>query len=200
MKHTTSDGKEFNPVTGEIIDTPADEQGTPDVPAVPDSVALGRELATLPTDFGELAAYFAEPEPDPREVVAWIMGTQEVEQTDPEDTTRAILARILAATTADELLTGHRVVHAQDTLNIPLEIIAVKWQRSTMEGAANVYAVLTANIIGTTDQITVTCGGRNVMMQLLNASHRGFLPLRCIIQKSQKPTESGFYPLWLEPA
>lgn len=200
MTATTPSGDQYDTVTGEIIETPPPAAAAADLPAVPDQVALGRELEAMPEDFSELAEYFAEPQPDPREVVAWIMGTAEQEQGDPEDTARSILARILSADSADQLLTGHRVVHAQEILGIALDITAVKWQRSTLEGASNVYAVVTATPLGSEQTQTITCGGRNVMMQLLNAQHRGFLPLRCVIQRSAKPTANGFHPLWLEPA
>lgn len=200
MTSTTASGEQYNPITGEIIETPAEQGTTPALPVQATSTSLGRELDQLPAEFGQLAAFFEEPEPDVRDVVAWIMGHGEMEQTDPEDSARAILARILSAETSDQLLVGHRVVHAKEILNIPLEVRAVKWQRSAYEEGGSVYAVITATPLGSETPQTITCGGRNVMMQLLNASHRGFLPLRCMITEASKPTEAGYRPLWLEPA
>lgn len=200
-----------------MSDTPAEAQENPEditltgavaVPRVdsvtgeilPDTIAMGRELATLPEEFGDLAAYFAAPEPSAKEVMLWIMGEDQMSEADPEETSRAIMARILAADSAFEVLSGHRVVHAQDIMETPIKIHAVKWQRSTLEGPTACYAVIDAQRLDEEGHITVTTSGRNVMVQLLKLQHGGYLPVVARISQSTNPTARGYRPLWLEPA
>lgn len=191
----------YNPVTGEILDPQEEtgQAGTPE-PTVPAQVVKGSELAALPENLSELAAFFAEPEPTPQEVVRWIAGTSEMDDSDPEDTMRSIMARILSATTAEDILSGHKVTHAQDILNMPIKVDSVKWQKSRMNDGSACYAVITAESLEGEQKLTITCGGRNVMTQLLAFQVHQLYPVRCVIRPSSKPTEAGYYPLWLEPA
>lgn len=172
-------------VTGEIL---------------PTTVSLGRDIAALPDDLGELAALFSEPEMSPTQVVRWILGEETLEENDPEETARAIMARILTAGSADQVLNGHKVIHGLDILETPIRIHAVKWQRSTLGGASSCYAVISAERIDSGEYITVTTSGRNVMVQLIKMSMNGWLPVVARITKSANPTANGFWPLWLEPA
>jgi hypothetical protein len=200
MSSTSTSGQQFDPVTGEILD---EETHRADLLAPliePSVVATSTDLARLPENLSDLAAFFAEPEPSPKEVIQWIAGTAEMDETDPEQTTRSIMARILSETTATGILSGHKVTHADQVLGAALEATAVKWQRSTVDGGSSCYAVITAHMIDTEETITLTCGGRNVMTQLLAFQVHQLLPVRCRIMRAAKPTEAGFYPLWLEPA
>lgn len=200
MASRTSDGQEFNPVTGEIKEPEPNTAVVPTQATVPARSGTLTDLDNLPSDFDSLAAYFAEPEPDLRDVFKSIMGVGEMEERDPEETTRSILARIMSASTPEEILKANRVLHAQEVLGVPIEIFDVKWQRSAIEGGSTVYAVVDMRTLQEEQHATMTVGGRNVMMQLLNMKHRGFMPFRAVIQQSQKPTEAGYHPLWLEPA
>lgn len=193
-------GTEYDTVTGEVIERPEAKVPAPAAAVEPTKVATGADLARMPGTLAELAELFTAPEPEPREVWGAILGIGELQQQEAEDTSRAILAQIMQSTTAEEMLSVHKVVHAQDVLNVQLDVRSVKWQRSTLNGAAKVYAVMRALPVDTETEITITCSGRNVMAALLNAQVRGFLPLRCRIDQSTNPTANGYRPLWLEPA
>lgn len=196
----TADGQEFDPVTGEIIEHEEHQEVTaPAAPTLPTQVTTGAELAALPENLADLAAYFADPEPSPKEIVAWIAGTADMEESDPEDTIRSIMARILSATTTEGILSGHLVTHAQQILDVPLQVSGVKWQRSRQDGGSTCYAVISATNVDTEEKLTITCGGRNVMTQLLAFHVHQLYPVRCRITQARKPTENGYYPLWLEP-
>lgn len=189
-----------DPETGEIIH---DEHA--DIPhqggaIEPTSVAKGAELDRLPADFNDLAAYFAQDEPSPREVMQWILEADQMEETDPEDSARAIIARILMSQTTEEVLATSTAYHAQDMLQQQLEIRSVKWQRSDHQQGSSCYAVLTAVTLEDGEQKIITCGGKNVMTQLLKLSMMNAFPARARITKAVKPTRNGYYPLWLEPA
>lgn len=200
MASRTASGEEFDPVTGEIL-TPTTEE-TPEAgkAVVPAQTSTLTDVDNLPTDWDALTRYFAEPEPELRDVFKAIMGLGQMEERDPEDTARSIIARIMSATTEEDILKANRVVHAREILGTPIEIIAVKWQRSTFAEGATVYAVVEARQLDAEKSFMCTVGGRNVMAQLLNMQHRGFLPFRAVIQQAAKPTEAGYYPLWMEPA
>lgn len=161
--------------------------------------SAGAEVSLLPESLADLADMFREVEPTPREVMGWILGQEEMPETDPEEGARAIVARILSAESADDVLSISSVTHAQEILQVPLEIFRVKWQRGTFEEGTTCYVVLSAVVIETGERVTITCGGTNVMVQLVKMGIIGAFPFKARITKSIKATARGFYPLWLEP-
>lgn len=181
-------------LTGEVITGPG--SGTV---VIPTQVTKGSEVARFPETFAELADFFTQDEPSPMEVARWIFEPDQMEERDPEESARAILARIFAADTAEEILATREVTHAQDILNEAINIQSVKWQRSDFQQGSSCYAVVTATRVTDDSPVTITCGGRNVMGQLLKLSMNGHLPRRAAITQSAKPTARGYKPLWLEP-
>lgn len=189
-----------DPETGEIIhDDHADIPGQR-AAVEPANVVKGSELARLPEDFTDLAAFFAQEEPTPREVMSWILEPDQMQESDPEEATRAILARILTSETAEDVLATSTAVHAQDLLGVPLEVQGIKWQRSDFQEGTSCYVVMQVTDLNDQTRKVVTCGGKNVMTQLLKLQMLGAFPARARIAKALKPTRNNYYPLWLEPA
>lgn len=185
-----------------VADTETGErvQGTPVEGVIVPRQDTGSSTLVLPEDLKDLAALFTEREPTPREVMGWVLGQDEMEERDPEEGAMAIVARILSAETAEDVLAISQVVHAQDILGMPISIHRIKWQRGELEGSANCYAVITATNLQDDEKITITCGGINVMTQLVKLGMIGEFPYRARITKATKPTKRGYLPLWLEPA
>jgi hypothetical protein len=186
-----------NPVTGEIIDDSA---------AVAPFDHLFPEQRSMsevdPMSFGsvdELIAAYQEPEPDPRQVALWLLGAQEKDEDDAEESQLSIMLRILGAATKEQALASQEVKGADTLIGEPLEISDVKWKKSTKGEARGVYALITAKWETTGDDVIVSCGGKNVCAQLLRLKAGGHLPVRAAIVKSSKETANGFRPLWLEP-
>lgn len=119
---------------------------------------------------------------------------------DPEDISRAITDRILQATTADEILAPQGLISARDLLDVPIALTGVRWQASTYEEGAPVYAILEAKVLQSGDRVSVSCGARSVLAQAFQLQRRGFLPADVVIRQKGEPTRSGFRPLWLEAA
>jgi hypothetical protein len=61
-------------------------------------------------------------------------------------------------------------------LDVPVRVLGFKFNKSTLDGQA-FYAVVELERLDGKDpaKLTVTCGGRNVMMQLVKSKEKGWL-------------------------
>lgn len=134
-----------------------------------------------------------------------IMGTEEAPRfADPEALSLAILQRIMEAETFEQAFTAQKLVPWRELLELPVFVQDVKFNRSTFEsgeGSASspLYAVVDLTRADDGEPVTVTCGGRNVLVQLIRGMQKGWLqdkPVKMI----EKPTSEGFKVLWLEAA
>jgi hypothetical protein len=200
MSDTLHEDEYVDEETGEIMRrVPAQTTGESGA-LEPTSVVTSSQLARIPETFSDLAELFTEQEPSPMEVARWILDPDQMAERDPEESARAILARILSAGTAEEVLASREVTHARDILGEAIEVHAIKWQRSDFQQGSSCYVVMHAKSLNDARDLTITCGGRNVMMQLLKLQSINALPARCRITQSAKQTSNGYLPLWLEPA
>jgi hypothetical protein len=117
---------------------------------------------------------------------------------DPEIVSRAILERILAAETFEEAFRPQQLTGWREYLDQPVQVRDFRLNRSGYENGSPVYAVVDLTVLETGEAVTVTCGGRNVLMQLVRALQKGWLdrPVRLTAKK----TAEGFEALWLEDA
>ena len=119
---------------------------------------------------------------------------------DPELVSRQIVERLLAAETFEELFQPQSVPAWRDMMDVPVFVRDVKLNRSTIAGStgAPVYAVCELERLDNASRVTVTCGGRNVLAQLVKAMEKGWLdrPVKLI----GKPTGEGYTALWLQAA
>lgn len=140
---------------------------------VPDSEVFQRFLAAADTDQAEL---------------------------NPEQVTIDIIGRILNATSVADVLGGNNAISADDYLDKPFALTAVRFNKSTFEDAGpKFYALLTgANTDG--EEVVITCGARNVIAQAWKLQDMDALPLAVQLKQSSKPTAAGFYVMWLEAA
>lgn len=196
----------FDPATGEVIDDPGD---TPkESRRIAETVAADRESGTAtplpsmrqPATLDELIAQLQGPQPDPMEVLAAIAGQAEIPQAPPEDSTRLIMARILAAPDTDAVLRQGRAVGAEDVLGVVLTITGVRWVRSAYSDGPGVFAAVEAVRDDMGERVVISCGSTNVMTQLWRIWQADAWPVQARIVQASKPTESGYYPLWLDAA
>lgn len=140
---------------------------------VPDTEVFQRFLAAADTDQAEL---------------------------NPEQVTIDIIARILNADTVEGVLGGNNATSAEDYLDTPFALTAVRFNKSTFEDAGpKFYALLEgANIDG--EPLVITCGARNVIAQAWKLGDMGALPVQVVLKQSSKPTAAGYYVMWLEAA
>ncbi len=120
---------------------------------------------------------------------------------DPEAMSRAIMERILAAESFEDVFTQQSLTPWRSMLDVPVVVRGVHFNRSTIEGeGAPVYAVV--DLVDPNGEAqTVTCGGRNVLAQLVKGLQEGWLvderrPVKLIENK----TAAGYGALWLEAA
>lgn len=192
-----------NTSTGEIITVDPDRKWARDEPLTGEVLPAVRESKDVdPFAFDSVEALikaYQEPEPDPRQVAAWLLGTQEKDDDDAEESQISIMLRILGAETKEQALASQEVMAADQLLGETLEIRDIKWKKSTKGEGKGVYALITAHWDTTDRDIVVSCGGRNVCAQLLRLKAGGHFPVKAAITKSSKETAAGFRPLWLEP-
>ena len=118
---------------------------------------------------------------------------------DPELISRQIVEGILNAETFEEAFAPKSVPAWRDMLDVPVLVRNVKLNRSSFEGSASsIYAVCDLTRIDSGEQVTVTCGGRNVLAQLVKMLEKGWTdkPVKLI----GKQTAEGYTALWLQAA
>lgn len=114
---------------------------------------------------------------------------------DPEAMSRAIAERILNADSVEAAFSPQSLTPWRSMLEVPVKIVDVHFNRSGFEGQS-IYAV--ADVVGPDGEIhTVTCGGRNVMAQLVVGVKNGWFETNTF-QLVEKKTSEGFGALWLE--
>lgn len=184
--------------------TPPKEPETQPVPKPEPPAASGEVVApTDPRAKQELDAMLAQivgNEPSAQEILQAIVGGEDLPEASAQQSQSGIVARILGAEGAEGVLDMGEPIKAEELEQVPLQINGVRWMRSTFDEGPGVYAVADALREDTGEQVKVTCGGVNVMTQLLKLQTMGAFPQRVKIAKSQRPTKSGYYPYWLQPA
>jgi hypothetical protein len=117
---------------------------------------------------------------------------------DPDAIALEIAKRILSATTADDVLAPQQTTPAEDVLGVPVEVRGVRWNPSAYNGGPGAYAVIDAVRVDTGEVLAISCGSRNVIVQLYRLVKLGALPRQVVIVRVSKPTSSGYYPMWLQ--
>lgn len=139
-------------------------------------------------------------EPSAQEILQAIVGGEDLPEASAQQSQSGIVARILGAGGADAVLDMGEPTKAEELEQVPLNVTGVRWMRSTFDEGPGVYAVVDATRTDNDEQVKVTCGGVNVMTQLLKLQTLGAFPQNVKIVKSSRPTKSGYYPYWLQPA
>ena len=129
-------------------------------------------------------------------------GGDQVDFLTSEDAAREIVARILDAQDFDAVLSTGSSTKAEDVLDVPFVLRDVRFQASGFEDGPPVYALIEAVDPETGETLTITCGSRNVMAQALRLKQLGALPTPKAVRifRTDRPTASGFYPMWLGAA
>lgn len=146
--------------------------------------------------------------PDPKEIeraFKVILGDEELPSaSDPEIVSRAIVERIMAAETFDETFRPQQLESWQQYLDTPVVVRTFHLNRTTFDASENagapVYAVCDL-VLGDGEIVTVTCGGRNVLAQLVKMLQNGWLDnADYAVKMTAKRTAEGYNALWLVAA
>ena len=118
---------------------------------------------------------------------------------DPAEVQRQIVARILSAETAEDVLRPQNTVSAEDILGVPLHVTNVRWMQSRVKDAAiPVFALIEATRGDDGAAVIVSCGALQVMASCLRLAQLGAIPFDAIFVQKDTPTASGYYPIWME--
>jgi hypothetical protein len=139
-------------------------------------------------------------EPSAQEILQAIVGGEDLPESSAQQSQAGIVARILASEDATGVLDMGEPTKAEDLEQVELDVSGVRWMRSTFDEGPGVYAVIDAVRVDNGEATKVTCGSVNVMTQLLRLQTMAAFPQRVKIVKSSRPTKSGYYPYWLQPA
>lgn len=119
---------------------------------------------------------------------------------DAEAVSRGILERILAAESYDEIFRPQKLEAWRDHKGRPAEVTGFHLNRTTFDFDENngsaVYAVIDLTWLDDGETATVTCGGRNVLTQLVQALRKGLIP-GCRVKLEGNRTGEGYEALWL---
>jgi hypothetical protein len=118
---------------------------------------------------------------------------------DPDVISRAIVERILQAETFEDAFSPQDLTAWNELLGVPCKVQSFHLNPTGYEGAgSSVYAVVDIVRTDTGEALTVTCGGRNVLAQLVKMLEKGWFEHP--VQMTAKGTSEGFQALWLVPA
>lgn len=112
--------------------------------------------------------------------------------------TEQLTARLLAATSTDDILTPFDPEKGEAYFERPIVIHGMTFIESDYEGFPW-YVSLEFSLPGQDTRSVLTVGGEKVIMQAAAAEANNLLPLYCVIHKSTKATKAGYYPLDLRP-
>ncbi len=120
-------------------------------------------------------------------------------EADAEAMSAEIVRQLLAAQTDEELQQfGDGATGWRELLNVPIELDGFSARPSDFEEGASIFMVVTGTRLDTGERVVLTTGSRNIMAQLVNLAKRSALSGSVWeAVKSERPTKSGFYPLWL---
>jgi len=122
---------------------------------------------------------------------------------DPEAVSARIEARLLSATSLDELVGGgDDVLKARDNLGKPFQFISVEWRPSDMEGDGLPFYALFKLSDAQGNIHLMSCGARNVVLKAAKIAQEGWFPcwLRIVEVQVKNPVKGRSAPLDLVSA
>lgn len=122
---------------------------------------------------------------------------------DPEQISREIFEQILGSKTDADLNQMGQATGWRELEGVQVKLGAdFRWRPSSYTEGAPVFLVVPAEKIlpeGVLEPVILTTGSRNVIAQLMNLAGRGTFQGRIVsLQRAEKPSAKGFYPLWLK--
>ena len=160
------------------------------------------DLAELERDASGMAAIEPTPELLEQAYAAILDGEIPPEVGDPRITARMILERIKSGTLEESMNPAEKLPAWADLfMETPVAVYGFHLTPSTVEkkddgSASSVYAVVSIAEMGTGEEHTVSCGGQNVLVQLIKAWEERAFPFVAVLTGTK--TGQGFTTLWLK--
>lgn len=121
-------------------------------------------------------------------------------ETNADQVSMDIIARILNATDVAGVLEGGGATHARDYLDEPFMLTGVRFNKSSFDGVGPQFYALLEGADRDGEKLAITCGAKNVIAQAWKLADLGALPLSVELKQSKSPTANGFHVMWLEAA
>lgn len=119
---------------------------------------------------------------------------------DDEDVQESIAQQILSKGSVDDVLSGlPPTVGLRDLLGDELVIHDVRLRVSDIEGSKGAYALIDCTKTGEDDHFIATCGGVNVLAQLVRLFQLDAFPVKCTAYETVSKSNPKNKPLWLRP-
>lgn len=171
----------------------------------PDAVIGGGEFQRLSETMGGSAPASATvspwagfPSDMPAEIEDFLLNARPEESSNPAEVQMDIMRRILSAKSLDEVFLTTQLQSAEDYFGQAIIITDIRWGKSDFSDGPGVYAIVTGteSIFG--NEVTLSCGGINVVAQLYMIRKFDALPMAVEFFPSPRPTKSGYKPLWVK--
>lgn len=130
-------------------------------------------------------------------VIQWCQEQVEVDDEDSAAAMEAMVRRVLASDTPDQVLAEELVVSVDQILGKPIVITAVRIGRTEYADGFPYYALLDCTWGSPPEPHTVSVGAFKVMAQLFAISAMGEWPQTVMFKQSDKPTRAGHRPISL---
>jgi hypothetical protein len=137
--------------------------------------------------------------PDMAALVAFDSFIESLVREDDEDARQArMMAAVLSATTAEEVLEAGGVVKAEKVLDHRLCITDV-WARPSDYTQGPRHFLMFDCLDETSGKaITVECGAADIVIKVGRMVQLGLLPITLKIHRKDKATKAGYFPLFAE--
>ena len=135
----------------------------------------------------------------PVEVPAWLTALEMVES--DEDVKEQIGERIMSAGTVDDVLAGlPDAVGLRNLIGHTLTIHGATLRRSDLQASVGAFAVIDATDHKTGERLAITCGGENVLRQLVRIQQLDGYPFDAVPFETESKSNPGQTVLWLRAA
>lgn len=114
-----------------------------------------------------------------------------------EDVQGKILALILAADTPTDLLNAGSSIPAESIAGQSITVHAIRADESLLPDGQDFYLHVDASYNGNGRHFTFSTGSMDLTAKLVSADMRGWFPLRCRVERAERPTKAGYFPLFL---
>lgn len=108
---------------------------------------------------------------------------------DPEQIQRAILERLMAAETVDQVLREDTTVATKALVGKPLQITDCRVMQSAFEGGLGVYLIAEAIDLDTGELIVINTGATKIVGQLVRLKQKGWLPIKVTVKEVGRAKE-----------
>lgn len=124
----------------------------------------------------------------------------EIPEADPEEATMSILRQILEAESPEELDDPWDGEGMKKLIGRLVQVNALKRLPSDFEDGPDWYLGCDCLLVETRESVFVTTGSVPVMVQLIHAHQKGWLPMQVVPRLAERKSRAGYYPMHLEIA